>query len=382
MSALGGVEAEPAPEDAQSRFLAQLEHHPFVKLLDQVLAIVKEEGENGKVPVGKVLPLLKAQSVRPKDVIASLKGQIFWSHPDAECEMLLRTEEGKAQHPNPLPEVYMPMDLYMNIFHEAKRAKQKAKLEKLATKLGWNRSSDKKVKYGALRDIVMGMKELFYDPHHIYTKESLDGIVHWPPGHEPAPGKNQEAVWAAAYQYYAETLAPSSQQVKNTLVAKLEEGGGVLPLATVEAFLLASGTTPDAVDGLQDVMVATRDSLVLRRDAGSPAPQHEALVQRVADAGGILAIDGDLQLAGQAAEVPQLWSVGFVVLRRLCDLPEVEAVEEEKPAMPALKKARVEKKAAEEEVTAPAWFAPGVLVRLKASYDAEGGEGPPQRIRR
>ena len=35
----------------------------------------------------------------------------------------------------------------------------------------------------------------------------------WPEGHEPRKGKNQEAVWAAAYAYYAETLAPSQTQV-------------------------------------------------------------------------------------------------------------------------------------------------------------------------
>ena len=77
----------------------------------------------------------------------------------------------------------------MNIFHEIKRAsaskdRNKGKLEKLATKLGWNRSSEKKVKYGALRDIVAGMKEIFYDPHHIYTKESIDALVQWPEGYE------------------------------------------------------------------------------------------------------------------------------------------------------------------------------------------------------
>ena len=35
--------------------------------------------EGGKVHVSEVMPLLKAQSVKPKDVIASLKGEIFWS---------------------------------------------------------------------------------------------------------------------------------------------------------------------------------------------------------------------------------------------------------------------------------------------------------------
>ena len=42
--------------------------------------------EGGKVHVSEVMPLLKAQSVKPKDVIASLKGEIFWSHQEAECE--------------------------------------------------------------------------------------------------------------------------------------------------------------------------------------------------------------------------------------------------------------------------------------------------------
>lgn len=60
-----------------------------------------------------MLPLVKAMGFRVRAVIAALSRDVFWSHVEAETELLLRTATGVQQHPNPLPSVYLHKQVHV-----------------------------------------------------------------------------------------------------------------------------------------------------------------------------------------------------------------------------------------------------------------------------
>jgi len=56
----------------------------------------------------------------------------------------------------------------------------KAKLDKLAGTIGWNKKSELMRTYGTLKVVIQGMREIFYDPNRLYLKRALEGVVEWP----------------------------------------------------------------------------------------------------------------------------------------------------------------------------------------------------------
>lgn len=65
---------------------------------------------------------------------------------------------------------------------EVRKGGAGARVQKIATELQWNRNSDLRKSYGYLRDVLRRVKEVFYDPSHLYLKEEIDAIVEWPAG--------------------------------------------------------------------------------------------------------------------------------------------------------------------------------------------------------
>ena len=55
----------------------------------------------------------------------------------------------------------------------------KAKYDKLAGALNWNMRSELKKTYGTLSVVLTGLREVFFDPHRLYLKRALDGVVEW-----------------------------------------------------------------------------------------------------------------------------------------------------------------------------------------------------------
>jgi len=158
---------------------------PYVQLLGDLQKLLADTG--GSEDAETVTALLRVVEANPKDVLQHLRGQIFWSHGEAQLEMVLRTRVGQAQHPDPLPEVYLPPEIRERIVREIKALGPKAKLEALVGRLGWNRTSELKKRYGPLRDILLKLSEVFYDPSRVYLKTAINNIVEWPSGCEPQP---------------------------------------------------------------------------------------------------------------------------------------------------------------------------------------------------
>lgn len=131
-----------------------------------------------------VVKLIKELGFKPKAVITALSGEVFWSHPEAECEVLLRTSGGAAQHPKPLPDVYLHQIVHQDIIQRLREMGHKARLDKLAGGLGWNQKSELRKAYGMLKVVIQGLREVFYDPQRLYLKRALDGVVEWPVNRE------------------------------------------------------------------------------------------------------------------------------------------------------------------------------------------------------
>lgn len=151
---------------------------PFAELIALILSWLQQGG--GVLHTDHVLPLIKVMSFKPKAVIAAMQANVFWSHPEAECEILVRTTAGAAQHPKPLPDVYLNKHTHQQILREVRAMGANARMDKLAGKMRWNAKSELKKAYGNLRHVLIGFRDLFYDPSHLYLKQSLNGIVDWP----------------------------------------------------------------------------------------------------------------------------------------------------------------------------------------------------------
>jgi len=154
---------------------------PFSEMCHVVLLLLnnKSAAGCGKLSIDVVNVFLKSLQVKPKALLLALKNDIFWSHPENEFDILIRTSSGQAQHPDPLPDVFLPKYLHDMLMKEVKAASG-CKLSNLIGALQWNRVSEHKKAYGTLRSVVSGMKELFFDPEHVYLKKSIDELVEWP----------------------------------------------------------------------------------------------------------------------------------------------------------------------------------------------------------
>eukprot|EP00435_Cladocopium_sp_Y103_P063298 s367_g24.t2 len=155
--------AEEAPvggSDAQlEEQPASLPHSvdPFADLLGTIMSWLQQAG--GTLEREAVLPLIKAMGFRIRAVIQALSQDVFWSHPEAECEILLRTQAGAALHPKPLPSNYLHDTVRRNLVSHVKQMGSKAKYDKLAGLLGWNAKSELRRTYGALRIVLSGLHE-------------------------------------------------------------------------------------------------------------------------------------------------------------------------------------------------------------------------------
>ncbi|CAJ1342864.1 unnamed protein product, partial [Effrenium voratum] len=163
---------------------------PFADLLGIIMSWLQQAG--GTLEREAVLPLIKAMGFRVRAVIQALSPDVWWSHPEAECEILLRTPAGVSLHAKPLPNKYLHETVRRNLVAYVQQMGSKAKYDKLAGLLGWNAKSELRRTYGALRLVLQGLPEIFYDPHKLYLKQVLEGVVDWPVNKDGRIGPNSQ----------------------------------------------------------------------------------------------------------------------------------------------------------------------------------------------
>ncbi|CAE7737245.1 unnamed protein product, partial [Symbiodinium pilosum] len=178
------AEESPADESTVMPYSAD----PFADLLATIMIWLQQAG--GTLEREAVLPLIRAMGFRVRAVIQGLSQDVFWSHPEAECEILLRTAAGTSLHPKPLPANYLHEAVRRNLVLQVRQMGSKAKYDKLAGLLGWNAKSELRRTYGALRIVLAGLPEIFYDSQKLYLKQVLEGVVDWPVGKDGRMGPN------------------------------------------------------------------------------------------------------------------------------------------------------------------------------------------------
>lgn len=181
---VGGSDAQVEEQPASLPHSAD----PCADLLGTIMSWLQQAG--GTLEREAVLPLIKAMGFRIRAVIQALSQDVFWSHPEAECEILLRTQAGAALHPKPLPSNYLHDTVRRNLVSHVKQMGSKAKYDKLAGLLGWNAKSELRRTYGALRIVLSGLHEIFYDSTKLYLKQVLEGVVDWPVNKDGRIGPN------------------------------------------------------------------------------------------------------------------------------------------------------------------------------------------------
>eukprot|EP00811_Abedinium_folium_P032672 NODE_569_length_2922_cov_6.441145.p1 GENE.NODE_569_length_2922_cov_6.441145~~NODE_569_length_2922_cov_6.441145.p1 ORF type:complete len:723 (+),score=216.88 NODE_569_length_2922_cov_6.441145:713-2881(+) len=249
IAALAGEEEAPAEEtppaaaEAAGVYVAD----PFAELIATVLAWLHRS--LGVLDQEAVLLMIKALRFKPRAVIAALSREVFWSHAEADCEILLRTAMGAAQHPRPLPGVYLHHQVHQSLVAQVRQMGARAKLDKLSHALHWTVRSELSKAYGTLRIVLMGLREIFYDPTRLYLKRALDGVVEWPVGRGgrigPQDAEAPACCWTPAVDDVKASDDPKQLNAKRQVLGAVMSHGGCCDVALLRQLL-------QQVDGCQD----------------------------------------------------------------------------------------------------------------------------------
>jgi len=164
-----------------------------------------------------VLACSAALDVKPRLLWQCLKAKVFWSCPESDLQVLLRTKVGRAKHSNPYSPNEFPSDLAQSIKTEVKDLGAMCTLDRLTSMLHWGKQSENAKKFGPLRSVLSRMPDIFYDPFYIYSRAAIDELVQWPD--EPEDMKSEcvklieasnlnfinSATFAASMAYYLTT---------------------------------------------------------------------------------------------------------------------------------------------------------------------------------
>jgi len=242
IASLPGAEEEEEPAPAPGDTLttaAPFISDPFAEFNATILAWLHQA--DGVLSCDVVLPLVKTLGFKPRAVISALSREVFWSHPEAECEILLRTGTGAVQHPRPLPSVYLHQQVHQNLVEKVKAMGSKAKLDKLAGSLGWNAKSELKKAYGTLKSVLMGLREIFYDPTRLYLKKALDGVVDWPVNRDGRVGPREEnevvTHWTSAADDLKGAVDPEWLNMKRQIIGTIMSNCGQCEVAVLRQVL-------------------------------------------------------------------------------------------------------------------------------------------------
>eukprot|EP00403_Amphidinium_massartii_P040756 CAMPEP_0178435790 /NCGR_PEP_ID=MMETSP0689_2-20121128/34110_1 /TAXON_ID=160604 /ORGANISM="Amphidinium massartii, Strain CS-259" /LENGTH=1037 /DNA_ID=CAMNT_0020057875 /DNA_START=36 /DNA_END=3146 /DNA_ORIENTATION=- len=254
--AIFGEATEEAAEDtavvAETPEISAHIVDPFAELVATIRAWLDQGG--GALRQDAVLPLIKAMGFKPKAVINALASEVYWCHQEAECEILLRTAAGAAQHPRPHPDVYLDQHLRQSIIREVKDMGAKAKLDKLTGSLKWNKNSLLAKTCGSLPVVLQGVREIFFEPSYLYLKRSLDGIVQWPVTKDGRQGPDPKEITAVHWTREVDDLKaagdPEFLNFKRQLIGTMMANGGRCEVQLVQQCLLQlnqqlAGEEPD-----------------------------------------------------------------------------------------------------------------------------------------
>lgn len=276
------VEGEPA---AEAPVAAPYVADPFAELLATVLAWLEQGG--GVLDADVVVKLIKELGFKPKAVIAALSREVFWSHSEAECEILLRTAGGAAQHPKPLPDVYLHEIVHKDIIFRVREMGHKARIDKLAGGLGWNMKSELRKSYGMLRTVIQGLREVFFDPQRLYLKRSLDGVVEWPVNRDGRIGPQAGDPlrhWTPAADDQKAAGDPEWLNVKRQLLGTIMGHSGHCEVAALRQLLsgydegsvqLEALFEPGSTRNLGELLFWSRDRVCRRRKEAAEAAKPQ-----------------------------------------------------------------------------------------------------------
>ena len=219
---------------------------PFRELCVVILLRLKQK--KGQLPSEKsVLPLVSACKYRFVDLNYALSPQVFWSY-DSQCEVLFRTHKGSSQHADPLPQNALPDYLKTQIISHIRKAGANVKVNEITKKLSWNRKSELSQTHGMFKSVLARLRELFYDPYHLYLKENLDGIVDWPSSksgklyNRAQTDNEREVLTRQLIDETAEHVAriaelPEIQLKRQVLGFVMQEGRGYAEMENLEKLL-------------------------------------------------------------------------------------------------------------------------------------------------
>lgn len=130
----------------------------------------------------------------------------------------------------------------------------KAKLDKLAGAIGWNKKSELMRTYGSLKVVIQGMREIFYDPNRLYIKRALEGVVEWPVTRDGRQGvkslEESTAVmhWTPAADDPKATGDPEGLNLKRQLLGTVMGHGGRCEVAILRQLLQGLDSGAGAVE--------------------------------------------------------------------------------------------------------------------------------------
>jgi hypothetical protein len=147
----------------------------LITTIDKVIDLLP----NKRLPTEYYIAWCTALDMDPRIVWRCLRNNVFWSGPQSEFQIVLRSKSGRiAQEKSSLVDI--PNDINQLIKTEIKKLGANCTIDKLISNLHWGKQSDFAKKYGLLRDVLLRLSDIFYDPGHLYKRSDLDALVLWP----------------------------------------------------------------------------------------------------------------------------------------------------------------------------------------------------------
>jgi hypothetical protein len=147
----------------------------LVTTIDKVIDLLPSK----RLPTEYFIAWCTALDMDTRLVWRCLRNNFFWSGPQSECQILLRSKAGKIMQDKASID-NIPNDIVQLIKVEIKKLGTNCTLDKLISNLHWGKQSDLTKKYGLLRDVLQRISDIFYDPGHLYKRSGLDAMVVWP----------------------------------------------------------------------------------------------------------------------------------------------------------------------------------------------------------
>ncbi|KAF4668605.1 Serine arginine-rich splicing factor 2 [Perkinsus chesapeaki] len=252
----------------------------------------REDAYYKACPLSLDIHLCSCIPIQPKVLWSILKDDVMWCSPYSGMELALRktkalkvveddsnNEDGAASGGGGgKKSQYIPRDLMKQIEQLIRELGSNATVDKLMRRLDWGKNSQKKERFGPLREVLGRLPRVFYEPDYMFLREGLEGIVSWPDDDDERSEEDKLNEMVNTFDYWCR-LSINKAEVSNNLVTMLSTPESCperrYPLNTAKEYLATNGVNPDHELALLTDLFIPGNNIYLRKGYEDKSMEEE-----------------------------------------------------------------------------------------------------------